>query len=205
MFLFLGLMLKGDRTVSMAVLCKHWPTTILLSRMFKFLPDSLKESAESEDVQFDTQLQLEDGLIIVRSCSNPVITINVYLTSPICRTDDDSKDGEKKTGEEEKVSAAPANTQAALEERSKISKDKCLAILAELRHQKWFESRASGLASCVIIVRIIYDLINRVSSWNPLPKWAAELLVEKALSCNAESFMSPGDALRRVIEAMASG
>ena len=46
-----------------------------------------------------------------------------------------SKEGEGKNSDEEKVNAAPANTQAALEERSKISKDKCLTVLAELRHQ----------------------------------------------------------------------
>ena len=200
---------RSDAQVSLAVLCQHWPTTIVLSRMFKFLPSVLKEISESEEDPFDISLRLNDGVIVIQSKSAPIITLTVYLTSPVCRTEMNENPIEAgittPASESEEKPKPAANSQEALEEKSKIPKDVCMAVLAELRHQKWFEARASGLASCVNIVRVIYDLINRVSSWNPLPRWAAELLVEKALSCSAQSFMSPGDALRRVIETIASG
>lgn len=94
-----------------------------------------------------------------------------------------------------------------------------------LLHQK---ARANGLQSCVIIIRILRDLCQRVSTWSPFPGWvssasglcwpepavgshlctappqAMELLVEKAIS-SASAPLSPGDALRRVFECISSG
>ncbi|KAG2466549.1 ZFR protein, partial [Polypterus senegalus] len=65
-------------------------------------------------------------------------------------------------------------------------------------------ARANGLQSCVIIIRILRDLCQRVPTWSAFPSWAMELLVEKAIS-SASGPLSPGDALRRVFECISSG
>uniref|UniRef100_A0A9L0TN62 Zinc finger RNA-binding protein n=1 Tax=Equus caballus TaxID=9796 RepID=A0A9L0TN62_HORSE len=69
---------------------------------------------------------------------------------------------------------------------------------------KQLAARANGLQSCVIIIRILRDLCQRVPTWSDFPSWAMELLVEKAIS-SASSPQSPGDALRRVFECISSG
>jgi len=79
-----------------------------------------------------------------------------------------------------------------------------LQALADLRHAKWFQARATGLQSCVMVIRILRDLCQRVSSWQSLPQWSLELLVEKVIS-SAGFPISPGDCLRRIMEALSSG
>uniref|UniRef100_A0A8W8HUS0 DZF domain-containing protein n=1 Tax=Magallana gigas TaxID=29159 RepID=A0A8W8HUS0_MAGGI len=66
------------------------------------------------------------------------------------------------------------------------------------------EARANGLQSCVVVIRILRDLCQRVPTWTPLNEWAMELLVEKCVSSGGAN-MSPGDALRRVFESISSG
>ena len=48
------------------------------------------------------------------------------------------------------------------------------------------------------------DVCRRIPTWEPLPVYALELLVEKVLA-SAGFPLSPGDALRRVFEAVAGG
>ncbi|KAG8141785.1 hypothetical protein E2320_006464, partial [Naja naja] len=65
-------------------------------------------------------------------------------------------------------------------------------------------ARANGLKSCVIVLRILRDLCNRVPTWAPLKGWPLELLCEKAIgTCNRP--LGAGEALRRVLECLASG
>lgn len=85
-----------------------------------------------------------------------------------------------------------------------LDRQKCLDALAALRHAKWFQARASSLQSCVMVIRILRDLCHRVPTWSTLNSWALELLVEKVLS-SAGQPLAPGDALRRVLEAVAGG
>jgi len=65
-------------------------------------------------------------------------------------------------------------------------------------------ARASGIQSCVIVIRIMRDLCQRVPTWAPLNTWALELLVERVVA-SAAFPLAPGDALRRVLESIASG
>lgn len=76
--------------------------------------------------------------------------------------------------------------------------------MAELRHAKWFQARATGLQSCVMVLRILRDLCRRSPAWLALPQWSMELFVEKVIS-SAGFPISPGDCLRRIMEAFASG
>uniref|UniRef100_A0A7N8XAD5 Zinc finger RNA binding protein 2 n=1 Tax=Mastacembelus armatus TaxID=205130 RepID=A0A7N8XAD5_9TELE len=66
------------------------------------------------------------------------------------------------------------------------------------------KARANGLQSCVIIIRVLRDLCQRVPTWGKMPGWAMELLVEKVIS-SATGPLSPGEAMRRVLECISTG
>uniref|UniRef100_A0A3Q1IA17 Interleukin enhancer binding factor 3b n=1 Tax=Anabas testudineus TaxID=64144 RepID=A0A3Q1IA17_ANATE len=85
-----------------------------------------------------------------------------------------------------------------------LDRQKCLTALASLRHAKWFQARANGLRSCVIVIRILRDLCARVPTWAPLRGWPLELICEKAIGTGNRP-MGAGEALRRVLECLASG
>jgi len=111
------------------------------------------------------------------------------LTSPMMRED----------------SSTTSKTTAVKEDPSDVlDKAMCLTALAELRHAKWFQARANGLPSCVVLIRIMRHLIQNVAVLNNLSQWAVELLVEKCISSGPPA-SSPGDAFRRVFECLASG
>jgi zinc finger RNA-binding protein len=85
-----------------------------------------------------------------------------------------------------------------------LPKEPCLEALAQLRHAKWYQVKCAVLQSITVTMRIIRDISSRVTTWSPLTNWAMELLVEKTLS-SIQVPLSPGDAVRRVFEVIASG
>ncbi|GBP61748.1 Zinc finger RNA-binding protein [Eumeta japonica] len=120
------------------------------------------------------------------------------------------------------------------DDKDVLPRQKCLDALAALRHAKWFQvhsptisrvrtpgsegagaheqcvmgttlqARAATLQSCVIIIRIMRDLCRRIPNWTPLNPYAMELLVSGVMQ-SAGCALSPGEALRRVMEAVAGG
>nr|XP_006823768.1 PREDICTED: zinc finger RNA-binding protein-like [Saccoglossus kowalevskii] len=177
-----GLLLRGDLNVHLVVLCSEKPTRTLLERVADNLPKQL--AVVSED-SFDCKLCVEEAAIIVSSSKEPPAQVVVTLSSPVMR----------ETQSEGEVVKDPPDV---------LDRQKCLDALAALRHAKWFQARANGLQSCVVVIRILRDLCQRVPTWAPLNSWAMELLVERVVSSPGNN-LSPGDALRRVFEAIASG
>nr|XP_031292803.1 zinc finger RNA-binding protein 2 isoform X1 [Camelus dromedarius] len=181
-----GLLLRGDRTVQLILLCSQKPTRTLLRRVAEQLPRQLPMVTEDKyEVSSDPEAN-----IIISSCEEPRMQVTVSITSPLMR-EDPSADREGMEG----PPPDPGDV---------LSPERCLQSLAALRHAKWFQARASGLQPCVIVIRVFRDLCQRVPTWGALPDWAMELLVEKALS-SAMGPLSPGDAVRRVLECVASG
>ncbi|BFY97121.1 hypothetical protein BsWGS_00159 [Bradybaena similaris] len=180
-----GLLLHGDLNVSLVVLCSEKPTRSLLELVADALPDQL---AAVTSEQFEVRTCVEEGAIIVTSDVEPATTCAVFLTSPIMR------EAEGPEGDMVSVKDPP----------DVLNRQKCLDALAALRHSKWFQARANGLQSCVIIIRILRELSQRVPAWAPLSDWAMELLVEKCVS-TSHANTSPGEAFRRVFECIASG
>uniref|UniRef100_A0A667H3A2 Zinc finger RNA binding protein 2 n=1 Tax=Lynx canadensis TaxID=61383 RepID=A0A667H3A2_LYNCA len=176
-----GLLLRGDRTVQLTLLCSQKPTHTLLRRISEQLPRQLPMVTEDEyEVSSDPEAN-----IIISSCEEPRMRVAVSVTSPLMRED-------------------PSTDQGVPDPEDILSPEKCLQSLAALRHAKWFQARASGLQPCVIVIRILRDLCQHVPTWGALPAWAMELLVEKALS-STKGPLSPGEGLRRVLECVASG
>lgn len=71
-------------------------------------------------------------------------------------------------------------------------------------HPTGYQAKAAGMQTCVILIRVLRDLCQRVPTWMPLNQWAMELLVEKCIATGGPH-ISVGDGLRRVFECIASG
>ncbi|KAH8380266.1 hypothetical protein KR009_009750 [Drosophila setifemur] len=183
-YLAKGLLLHGDNAVELVVLCAEKPTAGLLQRVANVLPDKLKEVAGDVPVNYRVEVNSDDAAVIVL---DEAVSVKITLTSPLLRD---------------------ANTDVAIKEEGDdeeyLNREPCLRALADLRHAKWFQARATGLQSCVMVIRILRDLCQRVASWQSLPQWSLELLVEKVIS-SAGFPISPGDCMRRIMEALSSG
>ncbi|RVE68701.1 hypothetical protein OJAV_G00095430 [Oryzias javanicus] len=182
-----GLLLRGDKNVNLVLLCSEKPTKTLLSAILEHLPKQLTVVTPEK---YEVKGSIQEAAIVLTSCGDPKMQVTITLTSPVIR-EEAGREGDVTSG----LVKDPADV---------LDRQKCLDALAALRHAKWFQARANGLQSCVIIIRILRDLCQRVSTWSPFPGWAMELLVEKAIS-SASAPLSPGDALRRVFECISSG
>uniref|UniRef100_A0A8C9AHB3 Zinc finger RNA binding protein 2 n=1 Tax=Prolemur simus TaxID=1328070 RepID=A0A8C9AHB3_PROSS len=180
-----GLLLRGDRDVHLALLCSEKPTHGLLRRIAEQLPQQLPMVTEDK---YEVSSNLEAN-IVISSCQEPRMRVTVSVTSSLMRKEPSTNQGVEETRPD------PGDV---------LSPEKCLESLAALRHAKWFQARASGLQPCVLVLRVLRDLCQRVPTWGALPAWAMQLLVEKALSSATEP-LGPGDAVRRVLECVAMG
>uniref|UniRef100_A0A3P9D2P6 Zinc finger RNA-binding protein n=2 Tax=Haplochromini TaxID=319058 RepID=A0A3P9D2P6_9CICH len=182
-----GLLLRGDKNVNLVLLCSEKPTKSLLTSIVEHLPKQLTMVTSEK---YEVKGSVQEAAIILTSCTEPKMQVTITLTSPVIR-EENGRDGDVTSG----MVKDPVDV---------LDRQKCLDALAVLRHAKWFQARANGLQSCVIIIRILRDLCQRVPTWSAFPGWAMELLVEKAIS-SASAPLSPGDALRRVFECISSG
>ncbi|XP_040040093.2 zinc finger RNA-binding protein isoform X2 [Gasterosteus aculeatus] len=190
-----GLLLRGDRNVELILLTAKKPTISLLKNIAKHLPKELETFSED---QYEVQAHPEEANIVIFSSKEPKMQVTISLTSPLMREDpatEKDKQAGGKTAEKGVAEKDPTDL---------LNKRKCLEYLAALRHAKWFQARANGLQSCVIIIRVLRDLCQRVPTWGKMPCWAMELLVEKVIS-SAAAPLSPGEAMRRVLECISTG
>ncbi|KAK5907763.1 hypothetical protein CesoFtcFv8_005579 [Champsocephalus esox] len=191
-----GLLLRGDRNVELILLTAKKPTITLLKNIAKNLPKELQTFSED---QYEVQAHPEEANIVIFSSKEPKMQVTISLTSPLMREDSASEKDKQAGGEAAEKGVAEEEEPADL-----LDKRKCLENLASLRHAKWFQARANGLQSCVIIIRVLRDLCQRVPTWEKMPGWAIELLVEKVIS-SASGPLSPGEAMRRVLESISTG
>ncbi|KAL0120009.1 hypothetical protein PUN28_007994 [Cardiocondyla obscurior] len=199
-----GLLLSGDNHVCLVVLCAEKPTRTLLNKVAEILPGELKNVAPEET--YNVGKHPESAALTV---SGGTVTVSVTLTSPLMRetpksavTADNAGQQQQEAAQLQTTPAAPTVTKP--DPPDVLPKAKCLEALAALRHAKWFQARATSLQSCVMVIRIMRDLCNRVPTWGPLNPWALELLTEKVIS-TAGGPLSPGEALRRLLECVAGG
>ncbi|NWU93647.1 STRBP protein, partial [Upupa epops] len=182
-----GLLIKDDMDLELVLMCKEKPTKTLLCIVKDNLPAQIQKLTEEK---YLVEERVNEAAIIIRNTKEPKLTLKVTLTSPLIRDE-----AEKKEGVDNVAMKDPPDL---------LDRQKCLEALASLRHAKWFQARANGLKSCVIVLRILRDLCNRVPTWAPLKGWPLELICEKSIgTCNRP--LGAGEALRRVMECLASG
>ncbi|XP_062868800.1 zinc finger RNA-binding protein [Trichomycterus rosablanca] len=186
-----GLLLRGDRNIQLILLTDQKPTVSLLNDIVQLLPKQLNSSED----QYLVRAQPEEASIVILSSTDPKMQVTVCLTSPVMR---------EEPGTEEKAGNRPPEKVPEEDLGDVLKRKKCLEYLAALRHAKWFQARANGLQSCVIVIRVLRDLGQRIPTWSEMSDWVMELLVEKAIS-SAATALSPGEAMRRVLECVASG
>ncbi|KAJ7401053.1 Spermatid perinuclear RNA-binding protein [Pitangus sulphuratus] len=207
-----GLLIKDDMDLELVLMCKEKPTKTLLCIVKDNLPAQIQLrhidrfcslSADWEileifvgdfqkltEEKYLVEEHVNEAAIVIRNTKEPKLTLKVILTSPLIRDE-----AEKKEGVDNVAMKDPPDL---------LDRQKCLEALASLRHAKWFQARANGLKSCVIVLRILRDLCNRVPTWAPLKGWPLELICEKSIgTCNRP--LGAGEALRRVMECLASG
>ncbi|XP_064593331.1 interleukin enhancer-binding factor 3 [Zonotrichia leucophrys gambelii] len=182
-----GLLLKGDLDLELVLLCKDKPTAKLLEKVADNLGVQL--AAITED-KYEIIQCVGDAAIVIKNTKEPPLSLTIHLTSPVVR--------------EELEKQLAGETLSVTDSPDVLDRQKCLAALASLRHAKWFQARANGLKSCVIVIRVLRDLCTRVPTWAPLRGWPLELLCEKSIG-TANRPMGAGEALRRVLECLASG
>ncbi|XP_077139632.1 spermatid perinuclear RNA-binding protein isoform X1 [Ranitomeya variabilis] len=182
-----GLLIKDDMELGLVLLCKEKPTESLLDTVRENLPLQIQKLTEEA---YQVEHSMEDASMIIQNSKEPKLTLKVILTSPAFR--------------EEEERAGGVENVAMKDPPDLLDRQKCLNALASLRHAKWFQARANGLKSCVIVLRILRDLCNRVPTWAQLKGWPLEIICEKAIgTCNRP--LGAGEALRRVMECLASG
>ncbi|XP_061079818.1 interleukin enhancer-binding factor 3 homolog isoform X2 [Conger conger] len=182
-----GLLLKGDLQLELVLLCKDKPTVTLLQKVAQNLAEQLAVVTEEK---YEIIQSIKDAAIVIKSTKELKLVLTVHLTSPVVR--------------EESEKQSPGETLSVSDPPDVLDRQKCLTALASLRHAKWFQARANGLKSCVIVIRIMRDLCARVPSWAPLKGWPLELLCEKAIGTGNRP-MGAGEAFRRVLECLANG
>ncbi|XP_026215772.1 interleukin enhancer-binding factor 3-like isoform X3 [Anabas testudineus] len=185
-----GLLLKGDKDLELVLLCSNKPTATLLTQVAE------KLMAELEAISTGTYTVSQspgDAAIVVTNIKDLILTLTIYLTSPLVRAE-----------EENKAAEDDVETRTVNDPPDILDRQKCLTALASLRHAKWFQAKVSNLSSAVVVIRIMRDMCNRVPTWLPLSGWPLELLVERVI-VTAERPMGAGESFRRVLECVASG
>ncbi|XP_018602028.1 spermatid perinuclear RNA-binding protein-like isoform X1 [Scleropages formosus] len=184
-----GLLIKGDMDLELVLMCREKPTHTLLRKLSDNLPLQLKSLTEE---QYEVHCCVPEAAIRVHKSSDPHLNLKITLTSAQMR------DGQS---EDEALLSAAEMTE---DPPDMLDQRWCLVALAKLRHTKWFQARVTGLQSCLIVLRVLRDLCNTVPAWEPLNGWPLELICEKAIATYTRP-LGAGEALRRVIECVASG
>jgi zinc finger RNA-binding protein len=181
-----GLMLRGECSVDLVLMCTGRPDATLFSDISRRMPAKFEELSSqlvynvSEDVG-------RAAILVISQVEDHRVQATLTLTSTEMRD-------------------PPSSDQSqADQEAGVLHRPSCLAALAALRHTKWFQMVAQGLPSCSILMRVLKDICRRVPAWGVLNSWTLELLVQKSLMSANPDYTRPGDVFRRVMECVASG
>uniref|UniRef100_A0A914Y7N7 DZF domain-containing protein n=1 Tax=Panagrolaimus superbus TaxID=310955 RepID=A0A914Y7N7_9BILA len=178
-------LMNEDHEVDLVVISAVIPTKQALDKIIKLLPEHF-DVAYKEKLTVTPVYEASRFLVEVGGFD---IQIRITLTCPTMR-EYEGKGNESRAAKELPKDCLPLAP--------------CLAALAELRRAKWYQAKAvpiEGMNMCMVVLR---DIRQRVHTWEPLNSWILSMLVQHVL----ESFgypMTPGDALRRVFEAISSG
>ncbi|XP_044188779.1 spermatid perinuclear RNA-binding protein-like isoform X1 [Thunnus albacares] len=200
-----GLLIKGDMDLELVLMCREKPTKLLLYTISANLPLQIQTMTEDK---YEVRSCVPEAAIQVCSTKDPRLTLKITLSSLAMREEHSTTEEEEGEQEDDKERQEDKRDEEEEEEEEEeedvLDRQKCQAALASLRHAKWFQARVTDLKSCVIVLRILRDMCNRLPVWQPLKGWPLELICEKAIAtCNRP--LGPGEALRRVMECVASG
>uniref|UniRef100_A0A3B3WVR7 Uncharacterized protein n=1 Tax=Poecilia mexicana TaxID=48701 RepID=A0A3B3WVR7_9TELE len=179
-----GLLIRGDLELELVLMCRPKPTKLLLYTVSANLPLQIQTMT---DDRYEVRSCVSEAAIRVCSTKDPRLTLKITLTSLAMREEEE-------------------------DDEDALDRLKCQAALAALRHAKWFQVSSAGSGrndqskdpSCLVVLRVLRDVCNRQPEWQPLQGWPLELICEKAVATSNRP-LGPGEALRRVMECVASG
>ncbi|XP_023992389.2 spermatid perinuclear RNA-binding protein-like [Salvelinus sp. IW2-2015] len=149
-----GLLIKQDMDLELVLMCREKPTETLLCTVCDNLPLQIQKLTEEK---YEVHRCVPEAAILVCSTTEPKLTLKVTLSSPQMREDSDT---DEQSTTDEQVEGVELSDPADM-----LDRHRCLLALAALRHAKWFQARVNGLKSCVIILRILRDMSNRLPAW----------------------------------------
>uniref|UniRef100_A0AAR2LNZ4 Spermatid perinuclear RNA-binding protein n=1 Tax=Pygocentrus nattereri TaxID=42514 RepID=A0AAR2LNZ4_PYGNA len=79
-----GLLIKDDMDLELVLMCREKPTQTLLSTVCDNLPQQIEKLTEEK---YEVQCSIPEAAILVRSTTEPKLTLKVTLTSPQMRED----------------------------------------------------------------------------------------------------------------------
>ncbi|KPP57806.1 hypothetical protein Z043_124431 [Scleropages formosus] len=89
-----GLLLRGDKNVSLVLLCSERPRKDLLARISELLPKQL-EAVTPE--KYEVKGSLQEAAIVLTSCAEPKMQVTITLTSPVVREENMREGGCKQS------------------------------------------------------------------------------------------------------------
>jgi zinc finger RNA-binding protein len=180
-----GILMNDDQEVDLVVISSVIPTKRVLDKIVQLLPETF-DVAYKEKLTITPVYEAARFLVEVGGFD---IQVRITLTCPTMR-EYEGKGNETRAAKELSKDTLPLAP--------------CLAALAELRRAKWYQAKAVPIEGMNMSMVVLRDIRQRVNTWEPLTSWILSMLVQHVL----ESFgytMTPGDALRRVFEAISSG
>uniref|UniRef100_A0A674P1Q0 Spermatid perinuclear RNA-binding protein-like n=1 Tax=Takifugu rubripes TaxID=31033 RepID=A0A674P1Q0_TAKRU len=173
-----GLLIKGDMDLELVLMCKEKPTKLLLYTISTNLPLQIQTMTEDK---YEVCSCVPEAAIRVCRTKDPQLTLKITLSSLTMREEHGSR-------------------QEVLFDLHITLAEMLLMSALKL----FLQARVTDLKSCIIVMRIFRDMCNRRPEWQPVKGWPLELICEKAIAtCNRP--LGPGEALRRVLECIASG
>jgi len=180
-----GLLLKGDKTLEMLVFCTDKPTVYLLQNVKEKFEELLTEAQKKA---LKVTVEPSKGAFIVTDPKDFSVTIT--MTSKAMEAD---------------ATAASITADVAAKV---LDRKNCLRVLEELKHANWFQANVSPVPSAVIALRVLHYIMRQEDKqhWRDAAKpWILDVLIGQLLQANQGRRFSPGDIIRRILEAISAG
>ncbi|KAK0136649.1 Spermatid perinuclear RNA-binding protein [Merluccius polli] len=93
-----GLLIKDDMDLELVLMCKDKPTETLLDTVCQNLPTQIQTLSEGK---YEVTSSLPEAAILVKTITEPSLTLKVTLTSPAMREDEEEDEEDEEEQEEE--------------------------------------------------------------------------------------------------------
>ncbi|KAL4004879.1 forkhead box protein I [Sarotherodon galilaeus] len=93
-----GLLIKGDMDLELVLMCRDKPTQTLLDTVCHNLPTQIEKLTEEK---YEVTSSLPEAAILVKTTTEPKLTLKITLTSPAMREDEEEEEEEEEELEEE--------------------------------------------------------------------------------------------------------
>lgn len=143
-----GLLLRGERSARLVVVCGARPTVTLLKRLVAALPGHLTALSPQASHKYRVELRPADGAALVADPATGC-EVHVALTSPLMRDNAGRPPESVPRLARARVFDHPPDAQTPFplwptesgDDKDVLPRGKCLDALAALRHSKWFQVR----------------------------------------------------------------